>query len=427
MTSQQVESAWPDHPDYRIDITSCPYTGQVWLDDVLVAESDACLVVTETDHVDRLYFPEADVNWALFTPSDHSSVCPFKGAAHYWDLTGAEPVTPNVAWAYRTPLPEVADIAGHVSFYDDRLRVDVLERWPDGAVVPARFPLWGDAAELARLIDVQSAGTRQFVGPAHGPTRRDVVEGGQLLGEAIVAATKSLSGQRVTSASMIFTKAASFGAPVDLDVEVLREGRTFSTAEVRISQHGVLRSAGLVLADSGAADVMRDVAEMPGVPGPEDAHPFAGFAMTGREIRVVDAAYDLDPDRVGPPEINVWVRFRDSPSEPHLHAALLAQSATHWTIAAGMRPHRGFGEALAHSSLSTGVMKATIAFHDGVDVGGWLLYTNRAFWSGRGLVQGDGRVFTRDGTLAASYTVQAMVRGFERDPASMGHDSRTAM
>lgn len=72
-------------------------------------------------------------------------------------------------------------------------------------------------------------------------------------------------------------------------------------------------------------------------------------------------------------------------------------------------------------------MKATIAFHDDVDVADWLLYTNHAFWSGRGLVQGDGRVFARDGRLAASYTIQAMVREFATEPAAMGRDSRTAM
>jgi acyl-CoA thioesterase len=72
-------------------------------------------------------------------------------------------------------------------------------------------------------------------------------------------------------------------------------------------------------------------------------------------------------------------------------------------------------------------MKATVAFHETVDVSEWLLYANRAFWSGRGLVQGDGQVFTRDGRLAASYSIQAMVRAFERGPESMGHDDRTAM
>jgi len=422
-----VESAWPKFPDYRIDIVPCPVVGQVWAGDLLLAESDACLIVTETDHVDRLYFPQSSVHWQHFAESEDTTVCPFKGVATYWNLAGAASAQANVAWTYREPLDEVAGIEGYVSFYSRNVRVVVVEVWPDGSQVPASFPLWGDAAELLRLIDVEPAGSARFIGPAHGPTQRDVVEGGQFAAQAIVAATKVLQNQRVTSVSLIFTKAASFTAPVDVTVDVLRRGRTFSTTEVRISQHESLRCVGLTLADSGAPDVIRDVDPMPDVPDPDAATPFAGFGMTGRELRIVDAAYDADPDRVGPPIINAWARFRDNPGPSHLHQALLAQSTTHWTIAAGMLPHRGFGEALAHRSLSTGIMKATIAFHDDVDVTDWLLYANRAFWSGRGLVQGDGRVYTRDGRLAASYTVQAMVREFERDPAAMGHDSRTAM
>ena len=422
-----VESLWPEYPDYRIGLTPCWLTGQVWAGDTLLAESDACLIVTETDHADRLYFPESSVQWQHFEKSEHTTVCPFKGRADYWNLIGPHQPSANAVWTYRAPLPEVAGLRGYVSFYDLDVRIIVVDRWPDGTEVPATFPLWGDADELLRLIDVQPASDCKFIGPAHGPTRRDVVEGGQFAGEAIVAASKALPGQRVTSISMIFTKAASFTAPVDVDVDVLRQGRTFSTAEVRISQHGALRSVGLLLADSGADDVMRDSAPMPDTPGPEAAVQFAGFGMPGREIRVVDAAYDPDPERVGPPVIDAWVRFRDAPDEQYLHQALLAQSTTHWTIAAGMLPHRGFGEARAHDTLSTGIMKATIAFHDDADVSEWLLYRNCAFWSGRGLVQGDGRVHTRDGRLAASYTIQAMVRAFGRSPADMGHDSRTAM
>lgn len=423
----QVESAWPKFPDYRVEIARCSLTGQVWAGDVLLAESDACLIVTETDHVDRLYFPQSAIHWEHFVESDHTTVCPFKGVATYWNLTGSESDGRNVAWSYREPLKEVAGIAGYVSFYHRAVRVVLVEEWEDGSKVPAGFPLWGDAAELLRLIDVEPAGATRFIGPAHGPTRRDVVEGGQLAAQAIVAATKVFSGQRVTSASMIFSKAASFTAPVDLAVEVLRKGRTFSTAEVRISQHDNLRCVALLLADSGSPDVIRDVEAMPDVPGPEAAVPFAGFSMPGRELRIVDSAYDPDPNRVGPPAINAWTRFRHDPGASHLHQALLAQSTTHWTIAAGMLPHHGFGEARAHRTLSTGIMQSTIAFHDDADVTEWLLYANRAFWAGRGLVQGEGRVFTRDGRLAASYTVQAMIREFDREPAAMGHDSRTAM
>ncbi|CAA0079442.1 Uncharacterised protein [Mycolicibacterium vanbaalenii] len=423
----QIEPAWPAFPDYRIDIVPSRYRGQVWLGDVLLADSDRCLVVTETDHVDRLYFPDDSVRWQHFAPSRTTSVCPFKGLASYWDCTVGESTDRDLVWTYRHPMAEVAPLAGHVCFQYGIPRTSVLETWPDGSTVASDFPLWGDSAELLRLIDVEQLSPGRFVGPAHGPTRRNVVEGGQLLAEAIVATSKSLTDQRITSASMIFTKAASFDAPVELSVEVLRRGSTFSTTEVRVVQHDSLRAVGLLLADTGASDSIRDVAPMPEVPGPEEAVPFGGFGMPGREIRVVDAAYDPEPDRVAPPVIDVWTRFRDSPHRPDLQSALLAQSATHWTIAAGMLPHRGYGEAHAHSTLSTGIMKISIAFHDDADVGDWLLYRNHAFWSGRGLVQGDGRVYTRDGRLAASYTVQAMVRGFNKDPASMGHDGRTAM
>ena len=72
-------------------------------------------------------------------------------------------------------------------------------------------------------------------------------------------------------------------------------------------------------------------------------------------------------------------------------------------------------------------MSIAIAFHDQADVTGWLLYANPAIYAGRGLAQGDGRVFTEDGRLVASYTVQAMIRGFVKVPAAMGLDDTTVM
>ena len=121
------------------------------------------------------------------------------------------------------------------------------------------------------------------------------------------------------------------------------------------------------------------------------------------------------------------IRFKDAPSEPYLHAALLAQPTTHWTIAAAMLPHPGFGEAMAHVTLSTGIMGVNIAFHDEVDVTRWHLYSNPAIHAGSGLCQGEGHVFREDGVLVASYTVHAMVRDFVQGPEAMGHDASTAM
>lgn len=427
--AKTIESAWSRYPDYRIELVPVRGTARVWHGDLLLAESDRAVRLQETKHVDRLYFPNEDVRWDLFQATDHHTICPFKGQADYWSLAAVDPAEENVVWAYRDPFPEVAGIEAYVCFYQERLRVEIEERWsPDDprAVTVNRFPIWGDAADLLGLIDVQPAGDGRFVGPAYREGSRNVVEGGQLLAQAVVAAAKTIPDQRVTSASMIFSKAASFDVPLDISLDVLRRGRTFSNVQVRIDQAEQLRTAGLLLLDAGAPDVFRLQWEMPDVPGPYDAVPL-DMGTTGRDLRVVDAAYDPDPDRVGPPEIYAWVRFRDAPGQPYLHTALMAQSTGHWTIAAAMRPHKGFGEADAHVSLSTGVMSISIAFHEDVDVTQWLLYANPATYAGRGLAQGEGRIFTEDGRPVASYSVQSMIRRFTETPPTMGKDRTTAM
>jgi uncharacterized protein (DUF427 family)/acyl-CoA thioesterase len=406
-----------------------PGTARAWHDDVLLAESTSALRVLETDHVERVYFPEADVRFDLFAANDHHSVCPFKGEADYWSLIATDPGVEDAVWTYPTPLDEVAGLKGHVGFYHERVRVELVERGTGGGerdVTVSRVPTWGDAHDLVQLIDVQPNGPGRFVGPPYRDKTRNVVEGGQFLAQAIVAASKSLPEQRVTSAYMTFPKSASFDAPIDLTVEQLRAGRTFSTLAVRAEQNGALCSPGLVLMDAGAPDTIADQAAIPDVPGPYESEPY-DMRVLGRDLRVVDDAYSTDPDRVGPPVIYAWMRFRDAPAEQYLQNALLAQATTHWTIAAAMRPHRGITEDEAHVTLSTGIMSVGIAFHDDAPVTEWFLYANPAIWSGRGLAQGQGQVFSQDGRLMASYTVQAMIRGFAKPPEAMGLDATNAM
>jgi acyl-CoA thioesterase II len=427
----QIESAWPKYPDYRIDLVPVRQTVRAWFGDLLLAESNTCLRLEETRHVDRLYFPESDVRWEHFEVAEGiHTVCPFKGMADYWNLTAVDPVETNLVWAYKEPFDEVAGIKGYVAFYQERTRIELEERWPQDddprAVRFRRFPLWGDASDLLKLLDVEESEPGRFIGPPYRDTRRNVVEGGQMLGQGIVAASKTIPGQRVTSGYMIFSKSATFDEPLEVAVDVMRRGRTFSTVQVQISQQDRLRSAGLYLLDAGSPESIRGSVAMPDVPGPYDALDL-DMGVSGRDLRIVDGAYHPDPDRIGPAEIYAWCRFRDDPGEPYLHAALLSQSTTHWTIAAAMRPHPGVGEAQAHVTLSTGIMSTSIAFHDEPDVTDWLLYANPAIYAGRGLAQGEGRVFSRDGRLVASYSVQAMIRPFERIPEEMGLDASNAM
>ncbi len=108
----EIESAWGKYPDYEINLVPCGATARVWHGDLLLAESDSCLRVEETKHVDRLYFPEADVHWDLFAPNDHHSICPFKGEADYWSLTANDAAEENLVWTYRQPFDEVGGHQG---------------------------------------------------------------------------------------------------------------------------------------------------------------------------------------------------------------------------------------------------------------------------------------------------------------------------
>ncbi len=84
----------------------------------VIAESDAALVLNETGCPPRIYFPPAAVRKERLARSEHATRCPWKGEAAYWSVTAGGETLENGAWAYPTPLPELAAIAGYVSFYE---------------------------------------------------------------------------------------------------------------------------------------------------------------------------------------------------------------------------------------------------------------------------------------------------------------------
>lgn len=419
-----IRSAWPDYPDYRIDLVPCRGTARVRVGATVLAESEHALRLVETDHVERLYFPEGDVRTDLLEANDHHTICPFKGQASYWSSAKTDPGVEDLFWAYPDPFPEVAGIEGYLGVYHERAEVEVDTTWVDGSATPTRFPGWGDLSDLIRLVSPEQTGTGVFRAPGYHVRDRNVLEGGQLLGQGIVAASRSVPDQRVTWASATFARPAGFDHPVDLSVEELRRGRTFSTVAIRSEQGGKLVSPALVLMDAGAADTIRGVDAMPDVAVPDDAERYE-TGVVGREVRIVDGAYSPDPDRTGPPEIHAWVRLRENPAELAVRQAVVAQSTTHWTVAAAMLPHPGVGEAQAHLSLSTGPVALSMSFHDDAPLDEWFLYSTRAIWSGAGLAQGDGRVWAADGRLIAAFTLQAMLRGLL--PGAAGRDASTAM
>jgi uncharacterized protein (DUF427 family) len=78
----------------------------------VLAESDRCVVVEGNQ-----YFPPDSVRRALLEPSDHTSVCPWKGTALYYDVVVNGKRNPNAAWYYPSPLPAAKQIAGRIAFW----------------------------------------------------------------------------------------------------------------------------------------------------------------------------------------------------------------------------------------------------------------------------------------------------------------------
>jgi len=122
-------SGYVERPDYRVDLLARRNRVTASIGDLVLADSERCLLVDEQDHGLVFYFPPDDVRLDLLTEDDRSSLCPFKGTATYRRLVhdGVE----VLAWSYITPHPEVAQLAGYVAFYQDVVDVRV------GTAVPA--------------------------------------------------------------------------------------------------------------------------------------------------------------------------------------------------------------------------------------------------------------------------------------------------
>ncbi|HKU40993.1 MAG TPA: acyl-CoA thioesterase domain-containing protein, partial [Polyangiales bacterium] len=226
------------------------------------------------------------------------------------------------------------------------------------------------------------------------------------------------------SATMMFLRAANTAQPLQLQLEELSNGRNFTTLAPQVRQAGKLCASGLMLLDVTAPDVVRHTAPTPDPPGPYDSVAY-DMSVTGRDVRFVDGAYNNDSNApVGPPVVHAWVKFRDVPNDPCLHAGLLAQFTGHCSIAAALRPHPGIGQNQAHRTLSTAINAIHIAFHADVRADQWMLYRHHSTFAGDGMTHSECRVYNAEGDLLASFTVDAMVRKFDADRAV---DARTSL
>ena len=112
----------PEHPitiarnGQRVRVT---FAGKV------IADTTRALTLEEASYRPVQYIPREDTDMSLLQATRHASHCPYKGDASYFSIAVDGRRAENAVWSYEQPYPAVAEIAGHLAFYPDR--VDKIE------------------------------------------------------------------------------------------------------------------------------------------------------------------------------------------------------------------------------------------------------------------------------------------------------------
>jgi uncharacterized protein (DUF427 family) len=122
--------AYHQHPHHTLTFDEDRSAVRVYVGDTLIAETRAGLNLREGGYPPVIYVPREDVRMDLLAAVDHTTHCPFKGDACYFDFTGveggADQVT-QVAWSYEDPFDQMLALQGALAFYPDRARIEAID------------------------------------------------------------------------------------------------------------------------------------------------------------------------------------------------------------------------------------------------------------------------------------------------------------
>ncbi len=115
----------PRDPYHRVDVLNSSRHITVTVGGELVAESRRPRLLFETGLPVRYYIPMLDVRMELLEPSSNTSRCPYKGVASYWSVHAGGSTHPDLAWAYKAPIPECPKIENLIAFFNERVDLDL--------------------------------------------------------------------------------------------------------------------------------------------------------------------------------------------------------------------------------------------------------------------------------------------------------------
>jgi len=249
------------------------------------------------------------------------------------------------------------------------------------------------------------------------------VFGGQVLGQALVAAIQTVEGRVVHSLHGYFLRAGDTHAPIVYHVDRSRDGGSFSSRRVVAIQHGE-QIFHMAASFQSPEEGLEHQLPMPDVPAPESLRRLTDIdeSLLARapaklrrvlahtrpfDTRVVDPIDPLHPHK-RPPQQYIWTRTVDRlPDDDGLHRCMLAYMSDYHFIATAMLPH---GVSLLDGRMQVASLDHAMWFHRPFRVDEWLLlaYDSPNASGGRGLARGS--IFARDGRLIASTAQEGLIR-----------------
>ena len=277
-------------------------------------------------------------------------------------------------------------------------------------------------ASLLGLLDLEPIETNIFRGVSP-KDRWQRVFGGQVLGQALVAAGRTVQDWSCHSLHAYFLRAGDPKTPILYEVDRSRDGHSFSARRVVAIQNGspiFTMSASFERAEQG----LEHQSAMPEVPRPEDLRteqewrneivselPEQVRAWFLR-VRPIEIRPVEPPNRFAkgkyPPRQIVWFRAAGPmPDSPALHQCVLAYASDMTLLDTSLLPH---GYNLFSGALQLASLDHAMWFHRPFRADEWLLYVQESPSASGSRSFNRGEIFRRDGALVASVAQESLIR-----------------
>jgi acyl-CoA thioesterase-2 len=274
--------------------------------------------------------------------------------------------------------------------------------------------------ELVALLDLEAIEVNIFRGVSPDENRQRVF-GGQVAGQALVAATRTVeAGRFVHSLHAYFLRPGDPTVPILYEVDRIRDGKSFSTRRVVAIQHG--KAIFNLQASFHVMEPGPDYqAPMPlDVPAPESLPDFKTRMAPYKERmgdwydrpRPIDLRHvNDDPfSRQGNPSYaqQVWLRADGQlPDDPTLHACIVTYASDMTLLDTTVLP---FGLSWETQGMQMASLDHAMWFHRPFRADDWLLYDQHPVSTGGARGLAGGAIYTADGHLAVSVVQEGLVR-----------------